>query len=120
MNREHAARLLTIACAYDQRLKPPTKRDAEVRAHAWSVALDSRMPIEWAEQQVITHYAESTEAIMPAHLNKAFWSHRKTQLDLDAAKNTRLELEAVQGVPMPDEVRAQLEALRNKWASNEI
>jgi hypothetical protein len=117
MNREDAARLLTIACAYDGRLKPPTKRDAEVRAHAWSVALDSRMPLEWAEQAVIAHYSESTEAMMPAHLNRGFWSYRKTQLDLDAAKKTRLELEAVEAVPMPDEIKAQLDALRVKWAS---
>ena len=104
MTPSEAARLLAVACTYDQRLKPPTAADAQARSAAWAAALHPQMAPEWAEKAIVAHYARSTDTIMPAHLNDAHKAHRDRQRT--AAQS--LALTRAIGVPMPPEVRAAL------------
>ena len=104
MTPNEAARLLAVACTYDQRLKPPSVSDAQARAAAWSAALHPQMPPEWAEKAIIDHYARRTDQIMPAHLNDAHKSYRERQ----RTANQSRALQQATGVPMPSAVREAL------------
>lgn len=104
MNRAEAARLLAIACTYDQRLKPPTAEDAQARSAAWAAALHPQMAPEWAEKAIVEHYARRTDMLMPAHLNDAHRAYR----DRQRATAQSRALQQATGVPMPAAVREAL------------
>ncbi len=110
MTPREAASLLAIAGAYDQRLTPPSQEDAKARAVAWSAALDTDMPVEWARQQVTRHYAERTTVLMPADINTAWRVERRDMKRRALEDQRRLEIEAsrADAVPMPDWVREQM------------
>lgn len=101
---DEAAKVLAIAATFDPRLKPPSPQDARLRAEAWRAALIDAMDPRWAQDAVVAHYASSTEALMPAHLNRAWKSFREQQA-------MRKPIERGPGVPMPPEVKAQIEAV---------
>jgi hypothetical protein len=103
VNPREAATVLGVACAYDQRLNPPTDADAVARSAAWSEAL-SDMPVDFAIQTVVAHYAASTEAVMPAHLNAA-WKRHTTR---ESEKAQSRALRQAEGTPMPESVRLAL------------
>lgn len=121
MNPTEAATVLAVAGAYDSRLTPPSADDAKMRSLAWSSALDSDMPVDWARQSVTRHYAESTKSIMPADLNTAWRKERIARLDADREARRNLEIEEAKrnAVPMPDDIRLKIEALRKKTIPNE-
>jgi hypothetical protein len=108
MTPEQSARLLAIAGTYDTRLTPPSKADAQARAVAWSKALDAPMPVEFAIDAIITHYANETQSIMPAHLNRIWRTHRRA--DAERAATARI-IDAPEGIPMPAEIRRQLDQI---------
>jgi hypothetical protein len=111
MTPADAARLLAVAGTFDPRLRPPTPEDAEARSLAWAGALDADMSPEWAQRAVVKHYADTTEAVMPAHVNRAWRAHRRAEAEREASRRA---LDTVPGVPMPDEIREQIAALRSK------
>lgn len=110
MNPSEAAKILAMAVTLDARLKPPSREDAQARAVAWSATLDDDLPVSAAERIVADHYRESTEALMPAHVNRAWRSYRKQMLaaQREEAERRSIASAAEAAVPMPDEVRAML------------
>lgn len=117
MKPAEAATVLFVAGVFDPRLAPPTVGEADVRAAAWSAALDSDMPVEWAREAVTKHYSESSTAIMPAALNTAWRTERRVRAEKARAEQQKRELEEAEAaaVPMPDELRAKIVNLRTKW-----
>ncbi len=111
MTPADAARLLAVAGTFDPRLRPPSPEDAEARSLAWAGALDEDMPPEWAQRAVVKHYADTTEAVMPAHVNRAWRAHRRAEAERAA---TQRALDVAPGVPMPPEIREQIKALASK------
>lgn len=101
---DEVVKILGIAATFDQRLKPPTPQDARLRAEAWRAALIASMDPRWAQDAVVAHYASSTEALMPAHLNRSWKAFRESE-------SMRKPIERGQGVPMPPEVKAQIRAV---------
>ena len=111
MNPSEAARVLSVAVTFDARLKPPSREDAQARAAAWAAALDEDLPQQSAERIVIEHYRESTEAVMPAHVNRA-WRQRKREAlaqEREAAERRALTESAETAVPMPESVKYALQ-----------
>jgi hypothetical protein len=110
MNPSEAAKILSIAVTLDPRLKPPSREDAQARAAAWSASLDDDLPVTVAERMIVEHYRESTDGVMPAHVNKAWRQYRR---DLIAEQREQAEKRAVtvaadHAVPMPPDVKKQL------------
>jgi hypothetical protein len=101
---DEAAKVLAIAATFDARLKPPSPQDARLRAEAWRAALIDRMDPRWAQDAVVAHYASSTEALMPAHLNRAWKAFRESE-------SMRKPIERGEGVPMPPEIRDQIQTM---------
>lgn len=111
MTPDDAARLLAVAGTFDPRLRPPTPEDAQARALAWAAALHSQMPQAWAQQAIIDHYSETTDAVMPAHINNRYRSYRAREAEKEASRRA---LEQPEGIPMPPEVKEKIRAfLRN-------
>jgi len=110
MSPEDCGKILALACSLDPRLRPPTESDAVVRAQTWSAALMD-MPFDFAAKAVINHYRDSTDAIMPAHLNRQWKSQRKAEAEQFA---TSMALSEPVGVPMPPEIRTQFLSLGKK------
>lgn len=108
MTPDEAARLLAVAGTFDPRLRPPSPEDAQARAMAWSAALRKDMPPAFAQQAIVDHYAESTDAVMPAHLNGRYRAHRRATAEQEAS---RAALDMAPGVPMPPEVKARIQSL---------
>ena len=110
MNEHQASVVLALASTLDVRLTPPSHADGAARSKAWAATLNPEMTPEFAADFVRRHYATSTETIMPAHLNEAWKVHRRQEAEA-------LEREALtsgKGVPMPPEIRRQLDALMRK------
>jgi len=105
MNPEQAAKVLAIAGTYDQRLTPPSREDAMARALAWSQALRGDMPVDWAQQAVVRHYSDQTTPVMPAHLNTAWRTHRRAEIE--RTQQAALLATPTGVVPMPAEVKAE-------------
>jgi hypothetical protein len=109
MNPSEAATVLAVAVTLDPRLKPPSREDAQARAVAWSQTLDPDMDVKTAQALVAVHYRESTDGLMPAHVNR-LWRERRRSM----AEQKRLMLEAraateadTVAIPMPEAVREQ-------------
>lgn len=116
MNPSEAAKVLAMAVTLDPRLKPPSVEDAQARAVAWSATLDDDLPLQVAERLVAEHYRESTDGLMPAHLNRAWRAHRKQALaaQREEAERRAITSAAAMAVPMPETVRQMLrEALKS-------
>lgn len=110
MNEHEASIVLAFASTLDMRITPPSQADGAARSKAWAATLTAEMPPQFAVEYVRRHYATSTETVMPAHLNEAWKVHRRQEAEA-------LEREALtsgKGVPMPPEVRRQLDALMRK------
>lgn len=110
MNPSEAAKILAMAVTLDPRLKPPSVEDAQARAVAWASTLDDDLPPSVAERLVAQHYRESTEGLMPAHVNRAWRAYRKQMLTAqrEEAERRSVTLAKETAVPMPPEVRAML------------
>lgn len=110
MNPSEAAELLAVASALDPRLRPPSAEDAKARAVLWSQTLDDDMPLQAARTMVGWHYKESTDGVMPAHVNRLWRQHRRTRAEAERASIQRKEITdmAAMSVPMPPEIREQL------------
>jgi hypothetical protein len=113
MTPSDAASLLAVASSLDPRLTPPSKADGVARATVWSAALDDDIPVDKARGIIVMHYRESTEAIMPAHVNRAWRQHRKQFLeaerrDMDAKAAAQ---QAAIAVPMPESIRQHLRVI---------
>lgn len=112
MTPAEAARVLAAAGTFDGRHNPPSPEDARIRANGWSLALADSMPAPWAIDAVVAHYARTTDYLMPAHLNAAWRAHRADQRNAEQLA----ELQSVDRVPMPAEVRAQLDQVLDRTA----
>lgn len=107
MNGQEAARILALASTYDFRLSPPSDSDALVRAEAWALSFACDLPVDFALQAVVDHYAETEKSITPSAINAAWKSHKRKA----GEERVRQEREAEPdqpAVPMPPEVREQL------------
>lgn len=109
MSPEDCARLLAIAGTYDNRITPPTRSDAQARSIGWSKALDHDMNLEFAIEAIIDHYANETNSLMPAHINRAWRAHRKAEAE------RRHAITAIpdnpDAIPMPESFKAELHRL---------
>lgn len=110
MNPSEAAELLAVASAIDPRLRPPSTEDAKARSVLWSQTLDTDLPFTIARMMIGAHYRESTDGVMPAHINRLWRAHRRSEAE---AQRTAIEQRqsteaAAKGVPMPSEVKKQL------------
>lgn len=110
MNPSEAAEFLAVASALDPRLRPPTAEDAKARAILWSQTLDEDLPLQAARTMVGWHYKESTDGIMPAHVNRLWRQHRQSKGDAErlAIIKKQATEAAAMSVPMPDEMREQM------------
>jgi hypothetical protein len=106
MNPDDASKVLAVAATFDQRHRPPSDADADARSMAWAQALRPEMTVDYAIRSVVAHYQESTDSIMPAHLNERWRAYSREQADKLALEAR--EMEAAKGVPMPPEVRAKI------------
>lgn len=118
MKPAEAGTVLAVASAFDARLTPRSDEDAEAKAYAWALALDSDMPTDWARRFVAKHYAEASTTIMPADVNAAWRRERRAMNDAERANRQKLEIEAAEAnaVPMPDEIKNRIHALANKMS----
>ena len=98
---EVSALLLAIR-AVDDRIA-----DDDARVAAWSAILDSRVTFAHARDAVVAHYRRETRVIMPADVNVHARSLRQREFE----EQSRKAITGGQGVPMPPEVRARLDAL---------
>lgn len=78
MTPKDAAKLLTIASAFDNR------KIAAEAAVAWAAALDGLRPVDVAAA-IREHYAESTDFLMPAHLRRLVRRVRSKRIEAAAA-----------------------------------
>lgn len=110
MNPSEAAELLAVASALDPRLRPPTAEDAKARAVLWSQTLDDDLPLQAARTMVGWHYRDSTDGVMPAHLNRLWRQHKQSKGDAErlAIIQKQATEAAAMSVPMPEEVREQM------------
>ena len=113
MNKQEIQKVFVIASAIDSRMSPVDADTYELKVAGWDLALDDSMPFEFARQAVGNHYAHSSDAVMPAHLNQQ-WAKESKRLQLE--NNTRLaslEIESARGdaVPMPDYLKNQIEQM---------
>jgi hypothetical protein len=106
MNPDDASKVLAVAATFDQRHKPPTPEDADARSIAWAQALRPDMAVDFAIRAVVAHYQESTESIMPAHLNERWRAYAREKAEL--LEREARQREGTKGVPMPPEVRAKI------------
>jgi len=111
VNPSEAATVLAVAVTLDNRLKPPSREDAQARATAWSETLDSDLTPSVAQKIVIDHYRETTDSLMPAHVNRAWRSLRKQQKQFasEEAQRKAAAAAAAAAVPMPRDVKVLLE-----------
>lgn len=105
--------VLVAAKAFDDRVSTD-----QARAAAWASALEADMTLDAAREALIEHYANRTDAVMPAHLNTAWRIKKRSlreQFEREERERKLKELESV-ATEMPPEIRAQLRAFREKRA----
>jgi len=77
----------------------------EYKVLAWFEVLDKSLELDDAMECVTRHYAESTEMIMPAHVNK-IWSLIKSKSqesrNMEYVKRMLVELEETKSLPPQD------------------
>jgi len=111
MNEADVVEVLASAAAFDARLTPPSKEDARRRVAAWFAALAKDMPPQFALERIAKHYSRSREVVMPADLNDAWRQAKHEEITRRESESRAL---GYRGVPMPPEVRAQVDALLRK------
>jgi hypothetical protein len=111
MNAPEAAEILAVAAGLDPRLRPPSPEDAKARAILWAQTLDTDMPPKAGKAMVGWHYRESTDSVMPAHLNRLWRQHRRSTADAERQELERRALTdaAAMSIPMPESVKKQLQ-----------
>jgi predicted nucleic acid-binding protein len=84
--------------------------DARARATLWSQTLDTDMPVSVAGKLVTWHYKESTDGVMPAHINRLWRQHRRNESEANRAAIEQKQASdvAALSVPMPPEVKEKL------------
>lgn len=122
MTPADAATVLAVIGVLDGRHKPVSSDEAQQKAKAWALVLDSDMPVHEARNLAAAHYSESSAAVMPADLNRAWRALRKERAD---AERQRRDLEArraaeLAAVPMPDEVRERLRRMIERTSRGEL
>lgn len=105
MNKDEISKLLVIAMGIDSRMNVSDQNLFIARVEGWKLALRENMTFEFAKQAIGNHYANSTDSVMPAHLN-AQW---KSQVERNALKDQNKAIsDRVAPKGMPESVRAEL------------
>lgn len=103
MTPSEVSALLLAVNAVDDRV---THDDARVQG--WHGILDERVTLAHARDAVVEHYRRETRSIMPADVN----TYAKARREREREDAERRALEAgPRGVPMPPEVRVQLDRM---------
>jgi hypothetical protein len=105
MNKAEVGKVLAIASAIDARLGAADEAGFRAKVEGWSLALSETMTFEFARDAVGRHYKNTTDSLMPAHLNAIWISYRSREHELD---NVRAIGSSPKGQGMPDDVRAKL------------
>jgi hypothetical protein len=105
MNKADVGKVLTVAMAIDARLGAADEAGFRAKVEGWSLALSDTMDFEFARDAIGKHYKNSTESLMPAHLNAMWTAHRSRQHEID---NVRAIGTSPKSQGMPDDVRAKL------------
>jgi hypothetical protein len=105
MNKAEIGKVLAIASAIDARLGAVDESGFRAKVEGWSLALSETMTFEFARDAVGTHYKNTTDSLMPAHLNAIWTSYRSREHELD---NVRAIGSSPKSQGMPDDVRAKL------------
>jgi hypothetical protein len=105
MNKADVGKVLAIASAIDSRLGAADEAGFRAKVEGWSLALSESMDFEFARDAIGKHYKNSTDSLMPAHLNAMWTSHRSRQHEID---NVRAIGSNPKSQGMPDDVRAKL------------
>jgi hypothetical protein len=105
MNKAEVGKTLAIAVAIDSRIGATDEAGFRAKVEGWSLALSPAMDFNFAREAVGTHYRNSTDSIMPAHLNAMWSSYRSREHE---AGNVRAIAANPKSQGMPDEVRAKL------------
>ena len=105
MNKADVGKVLAVAMAIDARLSAADEAGFRAKVEGWSLALSETMDFEFARDAVGKHYKNSTDSLMPAHLNAMWTSHRSREHEID---NVRAIGTSPKSQGMPDDVRAKL------------
>jgi hypothetical protein len=105
MNKADVGKVLAIASAIDARLGSADEAGFRAKVEGWSLALSESMDFDFARDAIGKHYKNSTDSLMPAHLNAMWTSHRSRQHEID---NVRAIGSSPKSQGMPDDVRAKL------------
>jgi len=105
MNKAEVGKVLAIASAIDARLGAADEAGFRAKVEGWSLALSETMTFEFARDAVGRHYKNTTDSLMPAHLNAIWNSHRSREHELG---NVRAIGSSPKSQGMPDDVRAKL------------
>jgi hypothetical protein len=107
MTKDEVSKFLILAMGIDNRLNPADQNAFIAKVEGWHLALSNSMTFEFAREALGKHYANQTDAIMPANLNTIWKVERDRQTDIKAAITDKSE-----AVPMPDNVRALIQGLK--------
>jgi len=105
MNKSDVGKVLAVAVSIDARLGAADEAGFRAKVEGWSLALSETMDFEFARDAVGKHYKNSTDSLMPAHLNAMWTAHRSREHELD---NVRAIGSSPKSQGMPDDVRAKL------------
>jgi vacuolar-type H+-ATPase subunit C/Vma6 len=105
MNKAEVGKVLAIAVSIDARLGAADEAGFRAKVEGGSLALSETMDLEFARDAVGKHYKNSTDSLMPAHLNAMWTSHRSREHEID---NVRAIGSSPKSQGMPDDVRAKL------------
>lgn len=103
MNETQVALILALANGHDGRHQPN-----DVKVRAWFALLTQEAPdmdYDWASEKVNSHYARTTDMLMPAHLVTGWKAHKRYLRDKKA-------IPAVTGKPMPEWFKEALKEMR--------
>jgi vacuolar-type H+-ATPase subunit C/Vma6 len=108
MNKAEVGKVLAIAMSIDSRLNAADENAFRAKIEGWSLALSESMEFEFARDSIGKHYKNSTDSVMPAHLNAMWASHKSRQHEID---NVRAIGSSPKSQGMPDEVRQKLKSM---------
>jgi hypothetical protein len=105
MNKAEIGKVLAIAVSIDARLGAADEAGFRAKVEGWSLALSETMTFDFARDAVGRHYKNSTDSVMPAHINAMWNSYRSREHELD---NVRAIGSSPKSKGMSDDVRAKL------------
>lgn len=111
MNYQEIEQLLGAAMQIDDRITPDKFRIA-----GWVEILDSDMTHEFAMTALKAHYAEETNVIMPAHLNRKWRMMSRREREREKTR----ELSASVKVDRSPEVELLIEELKAKLEKDNL